>query len=69
MAASKPAVPAAADPFLARLRPLVSEAPIPTVAQLNGLIDNPAGTGDLTQLALPRDAGAGAASPAPPSRS
>jgi phospholipid/cholesterol/gamma-HCH transport system substrate-binding protein len=49
VAASKPAVrrlPA----FLSDLRPLITVA-IPTVAELDGLIRNPAGTGDLTSLA------------------
>jgi phospholipid/cholesterol/gamma-HCH transport system substrate-binding protein len=49
VAASKPAV-RRLPLFLARLRPLLKVA-IPTVAQLDALIHNPAGTGDLTQLA------------------
>jgi phospholipid/cholesterol/gamma-HCH transport system substrate-binding protein len=50
VAASKPAV-RQLPTFLTRLQPLISVA-IPTVAELDGLIYNPAGTGDLTQLAL-----------------
>lgn len=50
VAASKPAVRRLPQ-FLASLRALVS-ASIPTVGALDGLIHNPAGTGDLTQLAL-----------------
>jgi phospholipid/cholesterol/gamma-HCH transport system substrate-binding protein len=50
VAASKPAV-RRLPLFLAQLRPLLKVS-IPTVAQLVNLIHNPAGTGDLTQLAL-----------------
>ena len=39
------------EPFAAGLRQLVN-ASIPTIGQLNALIRNPAGTGDLTTLAL-----------------
>jgi phospholipid/cholesterol/gamma-HCH transport system substrate-binding protein len=49
VAASKPAVRRLPE-FLAALRPLLTVA-IPTVAQLDGLIHNPSGSGDLTQLA------------------
>jgi phospholipid/cholesterol/gamma-HCH transport system substrate-binding protein len=49
VAASKPAV-RRLPLFLARLKPLITEA-IPTVGALDGLIHNPAGTGDLTTLA------------------
>lgn len=50
VAASKPAVRRLPE-FLAQLRPLIKVA-IPTVGQLNALIHNPTGRGDLTQLAL-----------------
>jgi phospholipid/cholesterol/gamma-HCH transport system substrate-binding protein len=50
VAASKPNVRQLAL-FANRLEPLINES-IPTVAALNRLIRNPAGTGDLTQLAL-----------------
>jgi phospholipid/cholesterol/gamma-HCH transport system substrate-binding protein len=50
VAASKPNVRQLAE-FANRLEPLINES-IPTVAELNRLIHNPAGTGDLTQLAL-----------------
>lgn len=49
VAASKPAV-RRLPLFLTKLQPLLKVA-IPTVAQLDGLIHNPAGTGDLTELA------------------
>ncbi len=49
VAASKPAVRRLA-PFAGELGTFVNAA-IPTLAQLNGLIANPAGTGDLTSLA------------------
>jgi phospholipid/cholesterol/gamma-HCH transport system substrate-binding protein len=49
VAASKPAV-RQLPLFLGKLRTLVDEA-IPTVGALDGLIHNPAGTGDLTTLA------------------
>jgi phospholipid/cholesterol/gamma-HCH transport system substrate-binding protein len=49
VAASKPAV-RRLPLFLTKLQPLLKVA-IPTVAQLDGLIHNPAGTGDLTALA------------------
>ena len=49
VAASKPAVRQLPE-FAARLNQLLT-ASIPTVAELNDLIHNPAGTGDLTQLA------------------
>jgi phospholipid/cholesterol/gamma-HCH transport system substrate-binding protein len=49
VAASKPAVRQLPE-FANRLGPLIDES-IPTVAELNRLIANPAGTGDLTQLA------------------
>jgi phospholipid/cholesterol/gamma-HCH transport system substrate-binding protein len=50
VAASKPAVRRLPQ-FAAGLNTLLA-ASIPTVAELNDLIRNPAGTGDLTQLAL-----------------
>jgi phospholipid/cholesterol/gamma-HCH transport system substrate-binding protein len=50
VAASKPAVRQLPQ-FAARLGTLV-QASIPTVAELDALIHNPAGTGDLTTLAL-----------------
>jgi len=50
VAASKPAVRRLPE-FLASLRRLVTES-IPTVGGLDALIHNPAGTGDLTELAL-----------------
>jgi phospholipid/cholesterol/gamma-HCH transport system substrate-binding protein len=50
VAASKPAVRRLPE-FAARLNDLLTGS-IPTVAGLNNLIHNPAGTGDLTQLAL-----------------
>lgn len=50
VAASKPAV-RQLPTFLTRLRPLITVA-IPTVAELDDLIHNPSGTGDLTRLAL-----------------
>jgi phospholipid/cholesterol/gamma-HCH transport system substrate-binding protein len=50
VAASKPAVRRLPE-FATRLGTLV-DISIPTVAELNRLIHNPAGTGDLTQLAL-----------------
>jgi phospholipid/cholesterol/gamma-HCH transport system substrate-binding protein len=49
VAASKPAV-RRLPLFLARLRPLLTEA-IPTVGALDALVHNPLGTGDLTALA------------------
>jgi phospholipid/cholesterol/gamma-HCH transport system substrate-binding protein len=49
VAASKPAARRLPQ-FVARLNTLLT-ASIPTVAELNDLIRNPAGTGDLTQLA------------------
>jgi phospholipid/cholesterol/gamma-HCH transport system substrate-binding protein len=49
VAASKPAVRRLPE-FAANLRTLIKVA-IPTVSELNGLIHNPAGTGDLTELA------------------
>ena len=49
VAASKPAARRLPE-FAARLNTLLT-ASIPTVAELNDLIRNPAGTGDLTQLA------------------
>ncbi|MGH3260742.1 MAG: MlaD family protein, partial [Trebonia sp.] len=49
VAASKPAVRRLPE-FLASLRRLIPEA-IPTVGALDALIHNPAGTGDLTELA------------------
>jgi phospholipid/cholesterol/gamma-HCH transport system substrate-binding protein len=50
VAASKPAVRRLPE-FAANLRTLIGVA-IPTVSELNDLISNPAGTGDLTKLAL-----------------
>ncbi len=50
VAASKPGVRRLPE-FAARLHALLAVA-IPTVAELDGLIHNPAGTGDLTTLAL-----------------
>jgi phospholipid/cholesterol/gamma-HCH transport system substrate-binding protein len=50
VAASKPAV-RRLEPFSVQFGQFVN-ASIPTVAQLNALIRNPAGTGDLTSLAL-----------------
>jgi phospholipid/cholesterol/gamma-HCH transport system substrate-binding protein len=50
VAATKPNARQLAE-FATRLEPLINES-IPTVAELNRLIHNPAGTGDLTQLAL-----------------
>jgi phospholipid/cholesterol/gamma-HCH transport system substrate-binding protein len=50
VAASKPAVRQLPE-FLSSLR-AVNAVAIPTVGALNDLIHNPAGTGDLTQLAL-----------------
>jgi phospholipid/cholesterol/gamma-HCH transport system substrate-binding protein len=50
VAASKPAVRQLPE-FLASLRGLVNES-IPTIGELDALIRNPAGTGDLTELAL-----------------
>lgn len=50
VAASKPAVRRLPE-FAARLHTLLVAA-IPTIAALDGLIHNPAGTGDLTSLAL-----------------
>jgi phospholipid/cholesterol/gamma-HCH transport system substrate-binding protein len=50
VAASKPAV-RNLQPFAAELLTFVN-AGIPTIGQLNALIRNPAGTGDLTSLAL-----------------
>jgi phospholipid/cholesterol/gamma-HCH transport system substrate-binding protein len=49
VAASRPAV-RRLPVFAARLNQLLTAA-IPTVSELNSLIHNPAGTGDLTQLA------------------
>ncbi len=49
VAASKPAVRRLPE-FLAQLRPLLNVA-IPTVAELDDLIHNPSGNGDLTELA------------------
>jgi phospholipid/cholesterol/gamma-HCH transport system substrate-binding protein len=49
VAASKPAVRRLPE-FAARLGTLL-KASIPTVAELDGLIHNPSGTGDLTELA------------------
>ncbi len=49
VAASKPAVRRLPE-FAARLRTLI-DGSIPTVSELNGLIHNPAGAGDLTELA------------------
>jgi phospholipid/cholesterol/gamma-HCH transport system substrate-binding protein len=49
VAASKPAV-RRLPVFVARLNQLLTAA-IPTVAELNSLLHDPAGTGDLTQLA------------------
>ncbi len=50
VAASKPAVRQLPE-FVSRLHSTV-DASIPTVGQLDALIHNPSGTGDLTQLAL-----------------
>jgi phospholipid/cholesterol/gamma-HCH transport system substrate-binding protein len=50
VAASKPAVRQLPE-FATKLNPLVTES-IPTLSELDALIRNPAGTGDLTQLAL-----------------
>ncbi len=50
VAASKPAVRQLPE-FATKLHTLV-DVSIPTIGELNGLIHNPAGTGDLTQLAL-----------------
>ena len=50
VAASKPAVRQLPE-FATKLLPLVN-ASIPTISELDALIRNPAGTGDLTQLAL-----------------
>ncbi|HUE27868.1 MAG TPA: MlaD family protein [Solirubrobacteraceae bacterium] len=49
VAAAKPGI-RRLEPFSAGLRKLVN-ASIPTIGQLNALINNPAGTGDLTTLA------------------
>jgi phospholipid/cholesterol/gamma-HCH transport system substrate-binding protein len=61
VAASKPASRRLTQ-FAVALR-LASDASIPTLAQLNGLIHNPSGTGDLTSLLkqTPALAGVGAA--------
>ncbi|HXO07361.1 MAG TPA: MlaD family protein [Solirubrobacteraceae bacterium] len=50
VAASKPAVRQLPE-FASKLHTLVNVS-IPTIAELNALIHNPTGTGDLTQLAL-----------------